>query len=220
MKEHFDNYLFRCSRLHEIMTNSRGSKDIGDTAQAYLDEIFIFETEGRTKPEIYNKYCNKGIIKEETSIQLLSILKDKPYSKNSTYISNSFICGTPDIIDADMIIDTKTCWDRFTFQKKKRELGKDKPDYYAQMQGYMELTNTNTAIIAYCLVDTPEEILKEELKYINDIFEQKNIIKNHTFDDIELHKKAIQVEIYRDRFFIDQLYERIDLCRKILKKML
>jgi len=34
--------------------------------------------------------------------------------------------------------------------------------YYWQMQSYMWLTNTKNAIIAYCLVNTPESIIQRE----------------------------------------------------------
>lgn len=159
--------LIRASSSSKIMTNGTGkNKDkMGKTAQTYLRHLLIQEKYHRVK-EITSKYLEKGIAGEEDGITLLSLFHKKYFVKNTVRLSNEFITGLPDIVVGDDIhkaeegYDTKCPYDIFTMPLKTDDLN---TDYYWQAQSYMWLTNAKKWTISYCLINSPFNILKNEL---------------------------------------------------------
>jgi hypothetical protein len=273
------NYLFRCSKLSEIMVDPKTTKKIylldgteittkkynqiidlsvntndieilkristkevavnetiSETTKKYLTEVFINQRYGRWK-DFENKYTQKGLLVEEEALTMYTLHKNKVFHKNDHRISNEFIIGEPDsfsgesILKADLVIDTKAKWDLFTFFETKRN-GLIK-SYYWQMQGYMALTGAKKAIIANCLVNTPNSIiqgLKASLARkmglgFNEVSQDfldaaEKIDKNAIFDDIPMKDRIHEIEILRNDADIKRLYERIELCRKWIKENL
>lgn len=231
------NYLFRCSKLSDLMTEPKTKAEVlSKTCQNYLIEAFINRTYGRWK-DFENKYTQKGLLVEEDALTMYTLHKNKVFHKNDERISNDYIIGEPDsfsgqsILKADLIIDTKAKWDLFTFFETKRN-GITK-NYYWQMQGYMALTGAKKAIVANCLVNTPNSIiqgLKASLARkmglgFNEVSQDfldaaKKIDENAIFDDIPMKDRIHEIEIDRNDEDIDRLYERIKLCRKWIKENL
>jgi hypothetical protein len=158
----------RASSVGYLMTEpqSKADKEAGllsKTAQKHLLDVYIAEKYGRKK-DIQTKQMKKGVEVEQDSIDLLSMYLKMPFTKNEQRFTNDFITGLPDIIDNDRIIDIKSSYDLWTF------IGNipDKLDslYYWQMQSYMWLANAKSAIIAYCLVNTPSSIIEQEKYYM------------------------------------------------------
>lgn len=218
----FENYLFRCSRLGDLMTEARAKKDLlSQTTISYLNEIFITETTGREK-DIMNKYMMKGLMAEEDSITLLANVTEKFYIKNKEKFSNAHVCGTPDIIE-NVVIDIKTSWDLWTFGKA--EVTKD---YYWQLQGYMWLTGRKKALLYYCLVDAPEQLISDELRKlswkmfmidpIDPLYQEaeEKLKKNMIFDDIVPEHRVKCFEIDFNEKDIEKLKSRIEECREYL----
>ena len=164
----FSKTLIRASSVGYLLTEpqSKADKEAGllsKTAQKHLLDVYIAEKYGRKK-DIQTKQMKKGIEVEQDSIDLLSMYLKMPFSKNDQRFTNDYITGFPDIIDNDRIIDIKSSYDLWTF------IGNipDKLDslYHWQMQSYMWLTGAKNAIIAYCLVNTPESIIEQEKYYL------------------------------------------------------
>src|SRR5690606_29721418 len=84
---------------------------------------------------------------------------------NKKTLENDFIKGTPDVILTDKVVDIKTSWDIWTFLKVD-ETSANKA-YLYQLLGYMWLTDTKKADLVYCLVDTPDDIMHEELRRLS-----------------------------------------------------
>lgn len=225
-------YKERSSQIGKIMGTGKGSP-LTETARKYLVQQYNAIHHHRRR-EINAKYLEKGISAESESITAYLVVTKRPFhQENKINVFNEFITGTPDLIfgdimNADLVTDTKTCWDLDTFHNiKYMAKGLDKSgDYFWQGQGYMALTGAKFFHLAYCLVNTPEplvldEIRKAQWKYnvtdpaASPAFQkiEAMIRRNHTFDDIPLKDRVHIIEIRRDEYAIDQIYKKVQEVR-------
>jgi hypothetical protein len=206
------------------MTEPRSkSENLSETTKTFLKEWWLEEKYRRVK-EIDSKYLTKGIEKEESAISLLQEYflkngKNVLLKKNEQFFENDFITGTPDLILSDCIIDIKCSWGIFTFPFWDKEV-KTK-DYFYQLQGYMALTGRQSAKLAYCLVNTPEMLVQDEIYRSSFKFDtsgelEEQIRRNHNFDDIPLEDKIRLFDIPRDEGVIQKIYQRVAQCREYL----
>ena len=94
--------------------------------------------------------------------------------------------------------------------------------YEWQVQGYLWLTERETGFLSYCLVDTPEQIVQDELWKMarkNGYIEipenvEQEVRDNHSFGHIPEHLRCKTFEIKRDEEKINAIKERIELCRE------
>lgn len=219
----FSNYKFRCSGLKNLMVSSRSKTDpLSETTKTYLREIWIKETYDREKLDRANKYTIKGVMVEPDSMDLVAQVTGITYFKNSKQLENDFIKGTPDIVckdvekNPDCIKDTKSSWDIFTFAKVDEKQARS--DYYYQMLGYMWLTGASRAELLYCLVNTPEPIIADELYRMSfklgDTPEvQAMIRKNYEFDDIDINTRLKRFSFDFDSVAVEELKNKIYLAR-------
>jgi hypothetical protein len=223
----------RASSVGYLMTEpqSKADKEAGllsKTAQKHLLDVYIAEKYGRRK-DIQTKQMKKGIEVEQDSIDLLSIYLKMPFTKNEQRFTNDYITGLPDIIDNDRIIDIKSSYDLWTF------IGNipDKLDslYHWQMQSYMWLTGTKSAVIAYCLVNTPENIIEQEKYYMlkkMDVATEENpeyvkeamkIEFNMSFDDIKLEERILMFNVSRNEDDILRIQQKVERAREFLREL-
>lgn len=231
----FNNILFRCSSIKHIMTEPKTKKDreagiLSKTVRNHLADKYVSARYGR-ETEIFNKYVTKGLQVEEDSLTLYSRYKGVFYTKNEKLFTNDFISGTPDIVTSDseggVIIDIKSSWDVFTFFRAA-----DPDDlndmYYWQMQGYMALTGAKKAIVAYCLVNTPDALIADEQRRI---FYRMNVATTESpayveacealersmrFDDIDMKERVIEIMVERSDEDIQRIYEKAAMCREYM----
>lgn len=219
----FSTYQFRCSGLPTLMVNGRSKSDIlSETAKTALRELWIKESYGREKFDTSNKYTEKGIMCEPDAMDLIKQVTEKTYFKNNKHLTNDFIQGTPDIVLPGEVKDVKTSWSIWTFNNVDEESALK--SYYYQLLGYMWLTGSTKSELIYCLVNTPEEIMNDELyklsfkhPEINESDEQAAKYKvNYIFDDIPAKErmKAFAIEFNQDD--VELLKERIVAARAYL----
>ncbi len=106
----------RCSAIGRIMTSPRSKGEVlSQTTKSYIKELVLEHKYGIRK-EINSRYLDKGNMVENESIELTERVLDLDLIvKNESYFENEFICGTPDIIMGDTIIDVKSSWSAHTF---------------------------------------------------------------------------------------------------------
>ena len=206
----------RCSSLGKLMTNSKSKGEVlSQTAKTYLKELAIEEKFG-IKKEFSSRYTDKGNIQEDTAIEMASKVLNLPFAlKNTEYFENEFIKGTPDLILEDEIIDIKCSWDGTTFPWFEDEL--PNKDYYWQMIGYMWLTGRSNARVVYCLVDTPEDIVQDEIrrtswkKFEIDVTEETEteVRAKHEFSHISENKRVRAFQIELNEANIEQVKEKL-----------
>jgi hypothetical protein len=223
----------RASSVGYLMTEpqSKADKEAGllsKTAQKHLLDVYIAEKYGRKK-DIQTKQMRKGIEVEQDSIELLSMYLKMPFTKNDQRFTNDYITGFPDIIDNDRIIDIKSSYDLWTF------IGNipDKLDslYHWQMQSYMWLTGAKNAVIAYCLVNTPESIIEQEKYYMlkkMDVATEENpeyvkeamkIEFNMSFDDISIDERVLMFNVSRNEDDILRIQQKVEKAREFLREL-
>ena len=223
----------RASSVGYLMTEpqSKADKEAGllsKTAQKHLLDVYIAEKYGRKK-DIQTKQMKKGIEVEQDSIDLLSMYLKIPFTKNDQRFTNDYITGFPDIIDNDRIIDIKSSYDLWTF------IGNipDKLDslYHWQMQSYMWLTGAKGAVIAYCLVNTPESIIEQEKYYMlkkMDVATEENpeyvkeamkIEFNMSFDDISIDERVLMFNVSRNEDDILRIQQKVEKAREFLREL-
>jgi hypothetical protein len=198
------------------MTSPKSKGEVlSQTAKTYLKELAIEEKFGIRK-EFSSRYTDKGNIQEDTAIEMASQVLNLPFAlKNTDYFENEFIKGTPDLILEDEIVDIKCSWDGTTFPWFEDEL--PNKDYYWQMVGYMWLTGRIKARIVYCLVDTPEDIVQDEIrrtswkKFEIDVTEETEteVRAKHEFSHISENKRVRTYLIALLDEDIDQVKEKL-----------
>lgn len=234
----FDKTKIRCSSLGAIMTPPKDAAEkkrgeLGATCKTKLIEIYALEKYGREK-DISNRYIEKGLAVEESAISLFNLV-DWPvsqiyFTKNEKNIADEFITGTPDlftgkvILEADEIIDIKSSWDIHTFLKSKHS--KLDKDYWWQLQGYMKLTGAKKSRLVYCLVNTPDVMIADEMRRLewkmgvidggsNPLYTEaaESLMREMTFNDIPNEERVHQVVIERDDSAIALIAEKVAACR-------
>ncbi len=198
---------------------------LSDTCKRRLAQIYTEETTGRTK-DIMNVYIEKGLKTEEESITLYSLRTGIYYKKNKERIDNGYVNCEIDFDDEekDMVIDTKSSFDVFTFDATvAKSIG---GNYWWQLQCYMWAKNRSRGRLAYCLNDTPLEIidrLKKNLKYnfigtADDFASALDEIDFlHSYKDLPLERKIRIYDVDRDDDAIERAKLYIPHFREYLK---
>ena len=220
------DFKCRCSAIGKIMTAPRAkSETLSETCKTYLKEWVVEQLFNRKK-EFSNKYTEKGLIVEDNSIDFIGEqLKIGFLFKNEKYFENDFICGTPDVILENLVIDVKNSWDIFTFPYFETEI--PNKDYYWQAQGYMALTNKSKFKLVYVLSDTPDNLIEREcysycnkngIEYDVDVFNE--FAKKMTYSDIKNEMKIKIFEIERNDADIQAIFEKVNECRVFTKELI
>ena len=206
------------------LEQNKDIETLSQTAKSYLITVFIEEFYGRRYPTD-NKYFEKGTIQEEYAITLLSEVETElPFlEKNKQFYSNSFICGTPDLVLDDLVIDLKVAFGLNTLLAKDDDICKE---YFYQLQSYGLLTGIANLQISYCLVDTPEHIIQQEMKKAayNNPFKpldeiEKEMYHLHTFSDIDPKNKvkSYKFELLPD--FEMKMQRKVIAAREFLNEL-
>jgi hypothetical protein len=157
--------LEKASKLEQTIAELEGrlgEVHISATAKTYINQV-VREKQWNRRENISNKYTQKGNEAEGDSTTLFTLQKGLGMIyKNQQRLSNAFITGEPDLClkSGDILpYDIKSSWDWSTFPYKGMELDSA---YYWQNMGYMALTNAETWTTAYCLVNTPAQLIERE----------------------------------------------------------
>lgn len=216
-----DKFKIRCSVIGRVMITPRSKGEVlSQTTKSYIKELVLEHKYGIRK-EINSRYLDKGNMVENDSIELTERVLDLDLIvKNESYFENEFICGTPDIIMGDTIIDVKSSWSAHTFPFFLDEELPNK-DYYYQIQGYLALTGATKGMVVYCLINTPEEIVLDEIRRTSwsrhelDVTEETEaeVRQQHEFDHIPEVNRVKAYYIERDEDVIQAIYERVNECK-------
>jgi hypothetical protein len=203
------------------MTSPKSKGEVlSQTTKTYLQELAIEEIYGIRK-EFSSRYTDKGNEVEDLSIALCNDVLDIGFIyKNEEHFTNEWITGTPDVNTNEILLDVKSSWDATTFPFFDTEL-KNK-DYLYQMHGYMWLTGKEESLLCYCLVDTPLQIVEDEIRrehwkasLIEESLDLRAFVQaKHTFGHIPKEKRLKVFKITKDDKVIEDIKTRIELCRE------
>jgi hypothetical protein len=137
-------------------------EEFSETAKAAMMDIVRYRLFGVRKTLDDMKYIEKGKACEDDGIQLYNdvFLLDLKKVDASERRDNGIITGEPDLLalSENKGVDIKVAWSLLTFPLNAEQAGKK--DYEWQARGYMCLFNLPVWEIAYCAIDTPEDLLK------------------------------------------------------------
>jgi hypothetical protein len=218
----------RASQIGKIMTNPRTKGErLSQTTKSYILELAIQEKYGIQK-EFWSRYTDKGIEVEDEAIKLVGeVLNVGFIYKNEEQFSNDWVTGKPDV-NTDVLIDVKSSWDAFTFFDKVIENELNNKDYYYQLQGYMWLTDKQEALLCYCLIDTPLQIVEDEIRrehwkqnLISESSDLREFVEDkHTFGHIPKEKRVKTHVVNRDDEVIEAIKTRIEECREYYNNLI
>jgi len=211
----------RCSQIGKIMTNPRKSGEVlSQTAKTYVQDLVLEKKYGIRK-EFSSRYTDKGNEVEDLSIALVNeVLNYKFIYKNDEHFNNEWVTGTPDVNTDEVLIDVKSSWDASTFPFFETEL--PNKDYFYQLQGYMWLTGKTESVLAYCLIDTPFDMVQSEVRRAHynaliigeDEQLRKEVESKHKFGHIPNNRRVKYWFVQRDEQVIEAIKERVELCRE------
>ena len=186
---------------------SKAAKEAGElseTAKTYCIKL-AKEHVYSYRDSIKGNQIEKGLQCEQDSIDLLNIVTNSFYTKNSERITTDLLSGEADIVDEDGIIDIKTAWSLATFPALPEQAHSD--IYEWQGRAYLHLYDKQRFTLAYCLVSTPDELCKYEdyrLHQVEHIEPAMRVTLWHCTRDME--KEALMLEkCRRAQVYIEQL---------------
>ncbi len=210
----------RCSALGRLMTAPRNKTELlSQTAKSYIQEL-VLEHKYGIKKEFSSRYTDKGLQCEDEAIALVNDVLGLGFIfKNEEHFQNDWITGTPDVNTNDILLDVKCSYEASTFPFFETEI--PTPAYFFQLQGYLWLTGKTEALLCYCLVNTPLEIVEDEVrrehwkhKVIDEDLEIRDFVqKKHNFDQIPDNRKVKVFKVERDETIIWAIQEKVEEAR-------
>lgn len=196
----------RCSSLSKIMTDPKNKSDkLSVGAKTYVEELakeFVYNFQ----KIVTSKEMEKGTLVEPHSIALINDVFFTNYEKNTERRENEWLTGECDIyVPNTKIIDVKSPWSLATFPATIFA-GQDK-DYEWQGRGYMMLWNVDLFEINYCMVNTPDELIR---------FEDPGV---HYVDHIDPSLRITRVPYERDLALEEKIKERVEACREYFNEI-
>lgn len=159
--------------------------------------------------EVSSKYMEKGLMVEDQAIQLYNEVFFTNHQKNTVRMSNQWITGECDIFAPEKGIDIKSSWSLATFPATA-DAGKDK-GYEWQCRAYMWLWDVDQWEVAYCLVNTPEELIgfeQPELHFVDHITPELRITRVQYTRDLKLEEK-IKAKAIAANQYLQETIKRI-----------
>lgn len=203
--------LFRCSSLGKLMTEPRSKAEgvLSETAKAHIREVLaqdIFAVDF----EIGGKEIEKGNTCEGESINLVNAVRGLALEKNSERRNDGLITGECDLFDAERRVghDIKTAWSIQTFPIVPEDVASAQRKLYEwQMVGYMKLWDADEWHVDYCLVNTPDELVRFEP------------ITLHFVDHIPAHHRVTTWVLHRDREREAEIGPRVRAARAYYREI-
>lgn len=188
--------MIRCSSISKIMTEPRGKKerDAGEWSETAKSAMLE-----QAREQLFNVRKNiddvdcikKGKACEDDGVELYNnvFLFDLKKLPADSRRDNGIITGEPDIIatGSNKGVDIKCSWSLLTFPLTEEMAAKK--EYEWQARGYMCLFDVDVWEIAYCMIDTPDDLLKP----------WHNIEEHRIDPSIPLHHRITIARYERDK---------------------
>lgn len=224
-KINWDEYLFHCSSLGELLT---ASGKITQTCASKLQSIWRRDT-WNFNEFLTTKEIQKGNECERFGIDLLEFKMGQSLFKNNTIYTNKYLTGIPDVLIPNIkrVDDIKCPWNLRTFMASVLT-----PGYEKQLKGYSWLLGWDKCQLDYTLISTPEDTIQKEVErrawqlgamdYL-DTPEFKKVEEqirlNMNFDRIPPEQRIKSFAFDLDEKFIEQVEAQAPAWRVYLKNI-
>jgi len=215
--------LFRCSSVGKLMGEPKKKGELlTDTAKAHIRQLAAEDIFG-IDFTVRSKEIDKGTQCEEASIALYNSVFGKSLTKNCERRCDEYLSGETDLPDVGEVVDIKTAWSVATFPISEEDIAETQRKLYEwQLRAYMRLWNKPRGRIAYCLVDTPDDLCKWEdpqLHMVGHIPEHMRVTTWSYERDAELEAAMIEKIKHAREYYarvIRQFHETHILCTEHL----
>lgn len=177
-------------------------------AKTYLESLakeFVYSYE----KTVSSKYLEKGLLVENDSIELYNTVHFASLQKNTERRDNEWITGECDLVHPRKIIDIKSAWSLDTFPATSGQA--HDPDYEWQGRAYMWLWDKPEFEVAWCLVDTPPELIgyeDESLHYVSHLNPALRVTTVKYSRDLALEER-IKVKVRAANAYIERAIREI-----------
>lgn len=137
---------------------------LSDSTKKTLNQIVFYEKTKRVKI-LEAKYLDKGIACEKQARDLMSEVLGMMLIKDDERKTNDFVTGKRDIMHPEIILDIKSSWSFESFNNLLIE--KENEINLRQMDSYMDLWGIPNSIVCHVLVDTPENLVNDEVRRLS-----------------------------------------------------
>ena len=180
--------IIRAPALGELMAPAKKAGELSAGAKTFVRKEFCRDMLG-FREDISSPAMEKGITCVQDSTDLYNTVYFTNWQKNTDRIKNEWITGECDIFTGDTVIDIKSSWSLTTFPLLA-SMGENS-GYEWQLR----------AVLAYCMVSTPEHLIRWEDPGI------------HAVDHIDPVKRVTRLFYERDAEKEQAIIERVQLCR-------
>ena len=222
-------FICRCSKIGAIMTEPRSKTapfGLSETCISYLEEWVTDHLYGSHK-EVSTKYTQKGLTVENEAIEFASdVLGWGWVPKNTERRTDHYLTGEADVVLAQAIADVKSSWDQYTFPLFDEEIPTKGYDW--QLQGYMHLWDKSIALLVYCLMDAPEELVQREARrlvyerYEDEVTETiyQEVKAKLTFSHLPDYLRIKTYPVHRDPERINAIMARVEQCNVYIQQVI
>lgn len=209
--------------LDRLIAKRDAPFELSQTAKSAIEDIWLGREYNHYRP-MEVKETMKGDACEDAAIDFMDILMPVKGLRvtNSDNFRSEYFTGTPDIIlyEDKLIEDIKCPWDLQTFLKAEPD-----HDYIAQAQTYMALTGIYRYRLCYVLVNTPDNILAQEIKRYYYKFGQdddnedyqriaERLRAAHNFDHIPIEQRLKVWTFQADHDYQAEMVKRVQAARE------
>ena len=169
----------------ELIAKRDAPIDLPQGAKSYVEGLVEKDVYGYDDI-ISSKEMEKGTLVEDESIHIYNRVFFTDYQKSEMSLMMDNVSGHPDITDesSKMVIDIKSSWSKKTFPKLPEQAKNTL--YEWQVKTYLMMLGWTKGQIAYCLVNTPENLLNDwdddTLHYVEHLDDRMRV----TIVDVEL----------------------------------
>lgn len=150
--------------LTELEYKELKSKEyrLTDGQKKLLNELYFYEKYSRRK-DLDIKFFKKGLEVEKSARDLLSKITGLYLTHNPENRSNDWVTGVTDVLPNNgVIIDIKSAWSFESYSNILMDSSNEK--YLRQLDCYMELWQCETSLLCHVLIDTPFQIINDEIR--------------------------------------------------------
>jgi len=223
----------RASALGNIMTNPRTKGEVlSKTTKDYLQEL-LMENEFGYVDEFWSKYTEKGKQVEKESLALansvlnLGLTFEQIENDFQVQLENEYFTGHCDMLTDSLLLEIKSSYNMKTYKSVFFANELENKAYYYQVQAYMDLTGFDQCTLVYCLVNTPFQIVEDEIRRkhweLNLIDEDESVREyvemQHNFDRLPRESRVKPFVIKRDDETIQAMRDRVILCREYYEQI-
>lgn len=145
------------------LLHKKDNPELSEGAKTYCKKWLKEKLYGR-REELKSKYVEKGNSCEEEGFTLMAteLVKDMVY-KNKERKSNGIVEGECDLFHNEIVYDNKASWSLATFPMFETNIPDKK--YDDQLKGYSWLWTAKGAKLCYTLIDAPDELIEQAIKW-------------------------------------------------------